>query len=180
MRVLVTGGSGSGKSSFAEEIITGMSGDRLVYIATMIPYGYEGKLKVEKHRKMRADKEFITIERYLNLKSAEIYKNDCVIIECMSNLLANEMFEKDGAKDESVKRIIDGINYVSDKAANTVFVSNDIFRDGYVYDEETEKYIENLAVINRYILEKSDEAYEIVCGIPIKLKGAGECLKLLR
>ena len=70
MRVLVTGGSGSGKSSFAEEIITGMSGDRLVYIATMIPYGYEGKLKLQNHIKIWAHKYFITFDIYLILKPA--------------------------------------------------------------------------------------------------------------
>lgn len=62
---------------------------------------------------MRAEKQFETIECYTNLKavrlpSASIDGKDsrgslgqeCVVLlECMSNLLANEMYSEDGAKE---------------------------------------------------------------------------------
>ena len=41
MLTLIIGGSGSGKSSFGEELAQ-KSNSKLYYLATMIPYGDEG------------------------------------------------------------------------------------------------------------------------------------------
>lgn len=65
---LVTGGSGSGKSAYAEQCILDFGGTRRVYIATMQPFGAEGQARIARHRKMRAAKKFSTIECYTNLK----------------------------------------------------------------------------------------------------------------
>ena len=48
MLTLIIGGSGSGKSSFGEELAQ-KSNSKLYYLATMIPYGDEGKRRVERH-----------------------------------------------------------------------------------------------------------------------------------
>ena len=42
---LVTGGSGSGKSAYAEQCILDFGGTRRVYIATMQPFGAEGQAR---------------------------------------------------------------------------------------------------------------------------------------
>ena len=69
---LVTGGSGSGKSAYAEQCILDFGGTRRVYIATMQPFGAEGQARIARHRKMRAAKKFSTIECYTNLKEVEL------------------------------------------------------------------------------------------------------------
>ena len=59
MLAVITGGSGSGKSEYAESVATSLAKrDRLplYYIATMRPFGAEGKWRVERHRKLRAGK----------------------------------------------------------------------------------------------------------------------------
>ena len=59
MLVLIIGGSGSGKSAYAEDYITKLSKDcRKYYIATMQVYDEEGQKKVFKHQKMRDGKGF--------------------------------------------------------------------------------------------------------------------------
>ena len=45
MMVLVTGGSGSGKSAFAEDRVLSFGDAKRVYIATMQPFDEEGKKK---------------------------------------------------------------------------------------------------------------------------------------
>ena len=69
MMEVVTGGSGSGKSAYAEQKICGLQQGtgRLYYIATMYPYGSETERKIEKHRWMRAGKGFRTLEWYTGL-----------------------------------------------------------------------------------------------------------------
>ena len=67
MMELVTGGSGSGKSAYAENAVC-QSRRRLqekekreiplYYIADMFPYGRETEEKIENHRRMRAGKGF--------------------------------------------------------------------------------------------------------------------------
>lgn len=69
---LVTGGSGSGKSAYAEQCILDFGGTRRVYIATMQPFGAEGQARIARHRKMRVAKQFSTIECYTNLKEVEL------------------------------------------------------------------------------------------------------------
>ena len=170
MLALIIGGNGSGKSEFAENMALNLSKQNLIYLATMIPYGREGTERVEKHKKMRRDKGFKTIEKYTGLKKLTLKQESTVLLECMSNLLANEMFENDGAGDKSVEEIIIGIDNLINCTENTVIVSNDIFGDGINYDGKTREYINNLGLINRYISLKADMIYEIVCGIPIVIK----------
>ena len=76
MMELVTGGSGSGKSAYAENAVC-QSRRRLqekekreiplYYIADMFPYGRETEEKIENHRQMRAGKGFHTLEWYQDL-----------------------------------------------------------------------------------------------------------------
>ena len=62
--ILIIGGSGSGKSACAEEYAAALSEDsRRYYIATMRVNNNEGQAKVERHKRMRRDKGFNTIEQ---------------------------------------------------------------------------------------------------------------------
>ena len=53
---VVTGGSGSGKSAFAEQCILDCQGNKRIYIATMYPFDEESHRKIARHRAMRAEK----------------------------------------------------------------------------------------------------------------------------
>ena len=102
MITLIMGGSGSGKSAYSEDYVLTQAGKSLkYYIATMQIYDAEGQRKVERHRKLRAGKGFITIEQPTDIAEAvsgingETGKNSVALLECMSNLVANEMFSGD-------------------------------------------------------------------------------------
>ena len=56
MFVTVTGGSGSGKSAFAEEQILKFPEKNRLYIATMVCFDEESRQRVKRHRKMRKEK----------------------------------------------------------------------------------------------------------------------------
>ena len=95
MLIVVTGVSGSGKSEYAEQICCRLSGDRKkYYIATMQPYGEEGKKRILRHHRLRSGKGFETIEQYMHISEAaqRISNKPVVLLECMYNLLANECF----------------------------------------------------------------------------------------
>ncbi len=170
---LVIGGSGSGKSEYAETRAAQLHdkyGGTLVYAAAMRAYDDEARKKIARHRQNRAGKGFVTLERYTNLKSAEIPKNSVVLLECVSNLLANEMYSEDGAGDNAAQEIVEALSMLKNKCRGFVAVTNDVFSDGKKYSSETEKYIRALAEINRRAALIADRVTEVFYSIPVTIK----------
>ena len=96
------------------------------------------------------------------------------MLECMSNLTANEIYQEGGAGDNTVKAILNGIHHLLEQAGNLVVVTNEVFSDGITYDPETEKYLEKLGAINCQMAQIADTVTEVVYGIPIFHKKTGE------
>ena len=170
MLTIVTGGSGSGKSAFAEDKVLAFGEAQRVYIATMHPFDEESHKRIERHRKMRAGKGFETVECYTGLKDVKLPSGCVVLLECMSNLVANEMFEEQGAHEQTVKDIISGIDELVRQAAHVLIVTNEIFSDAVVFDKEMASYLEYLGKINQAVALRADEVVEVVYGIPVYQK----------
>ena len=180
MVTLILGGSGSGKSAFAEDyIIKHNNGGKTYYLATMQSGDDpETRKRIERHRMMRKEKGFLTIEQPYAIWDCldRIDRDSAILLEDLSNLLANEMFLKkrltviEEPEEEIEEEIENGITALSNHSANLVIVSNNIFEDGIEYDEETKRYMKALGELNRRIAGFSDEVYEVVCGIPIMIK----------
>jgi len=170
MIVLVTGGSGCGKSTWAEKLVASLPWEKRVYIATMQVYDEESVLRVARHRSQRADKGFRTIECEKDLASADIEEGSIVLLEDLVNLMANEMF--DGG---DVGRIVPALEELAKKCRHLVMVTNDVFSDGIQYAESTQEYLQNLAHINRAAAQLADHVVEVVYSIPVALKGELPC-----
>ena len=109
MIFLLTGGAACGKSSYAEQLALRLGSPRY-YIASMQPYGEEGELRIRRHRAMRAGKGFQTIERYTDLQGLELPEKDAVVLlECLCNLTANEMFSPEAEGSDCVERVLSGV-----------------------------------------------------------------------
>ncbi len=191
MMELVTGGSGSGKSAYAESVICGKhrllcettENAPLYYIADMVPYGRETEKKIEAHRKMRAGKGFATLEWYVDLPgkisapdSPEL-KGSCVLLECVSNLTANEMYEPAGAQNtggDTPESVIKGVRMLKERCAHLVVVTNDVFRESVPDSEEMTAYKDNLGMINRALAEMADRVTEVVSGVPVCIKSGSD------
>lgn len=174
MIILVTGGSGSGKSEFAENMAVSLKKDELIYIATMYPYDDECKKKINRHLNMRKEKKFKTIECFTNLKSLKLNHGSTVLLDCISNVISNEMFNDDGAKENSVREILDGIRNLNTMCQNLIIVADEFYSDGVEYDKETERFIEYSARICSEIAKDADKVIEVVYGIPIFIKGGND------
>ena len=176
MMTLIIGGSGSGKSAYAEDYMVSISEDRKkYYIATMQIYDEEGKRKVERHRMLRGGKGFSTIEQPVDIgKAAEKMEAEdrTALLECVSNLTANEMFsgEVPGTEEVITEKIVGGIAVLNRELTHLVIVSNNVFEDGNVYNKTTMAYIRAMGRINQKLAEMADEVVEVVVGIPIVIK----------
>ena len=183
MLTLVLGGAASGKSEYAEALVLRCGLPRY-YLATMQVYGEEGRRKVERHRQLRKGKGFATIERTTRVDLAEPEAGATVLLECMTNLAANEMFSGEGQEDaaggreqgpgetETVigSRILEDVERLYAKCRNLVIVTGEVASDGISYDESTESYIRLLQRVNCSLCQQAEEAYEVVYTIPVCLK----------
>lgn len=178
MVIFITGGSGSGKSEYAEQRAVERKEQRsdtqtaeLIYVATMEAQDAESRNRIERHRKMRAEKKFTTRECYTHLEELKVGKQEVVLLECLSNLTANEMFSSKGRKDSVVSAIKQGLCHVMEQSRDLIVVGNNVFEDGVQYDETTKQYLRQMAELHHFLAELADEVIEVVCGIPVFWKG---------
>jgi len=182
MITLIYGGSASGKSAFAEQTVMDLlpEGPKY-YIATMQVYGEEGKRRVKRHVQLRAGKGFQTIECPVDLTSCLPRLKDAreaaILLECVSNLAANEMFDSRQSPDDAPKdpetvtrKITDEIQTVCSQVKHAVIVTNNIFEDGTTYAKETAAYMQCLGAVNRYLAQLADNVIEVIAGMPVTLK----------
>ena len=196
MLYIVTGGSGSGKSEYAEQIAVqcrNRNGGTLWYLATMRIWDDEGRKRVERHRRMRAAKGFETIERYTGLETLELREKfeepnpagldaerktdslkhweSCQVAQksvLLLECMSNLVLNEFYDQENGAQeRILQGIKRLQKQCHDLIIVTNEIFSDGVTYDSESERYIELLGRINRELGQMADSMTEVVYGIPL-------------
>lgn len=162
--ILVSGENSSGKSIFAEEIVSKLSGKRY-YIATMIPKTADNYVRIEKHKRQREGLGFTTLELPYSLSNETIESGSVILLEDVSNLLANNIFEKGKGVDE----VFDDITALSEKCKVVAVTISGIENNNY--DEETAMYIDNLNAINQKLYHEALIVVKMVNGQPVYEKG---------
>jgi adenosylcobinamide kinase/adenosylcobinamide-phosphate guanylyltransferase len=170
MRILLTGGSGCGKSTFAERLARELPAPRY-YLATMRPFEAESRAKIARHQQQRADAGFVTIERETQIGGVDLPARGTVLLECMCNLLANEMFDDSGNERDVYDTIRADILALEQQCDTLIVVTNEVGSDGGDYGAGTARYIETLGRLNCALANRFDAVVELVCGIPLVLKG---------
>ena len=163
--ILVCGANSSGKSLYAEELVSRTRGPRY-YIATMLRNFEENHARIEKHQKQRAHLNFQTLEMPYELKSAQIPGNAVVLLEDVSNLLANVIFDKKGEPEQVLEEILD----LQGRCETLIAVSISGLRDEG-YGGETAAYIQALNHINEELFACSQVMIEMQDREPIYRKG---------
>lgn len=177
MITLIIGGSGSGKSAYAESLFDHFTGKKY-YLATMQVYDAEAQRKVDRHRRNRAGKGFQTVEQPTDIGKLQLErKTACayacgLLLECMSNLVANEMFQ--GGMQLGAEAVADKVAAETVRLAGEfdefVVVTNQVFEDGIDYGESTMAYLRALGLVNCRLAAQADRVVEVVAGIPVVIK----------
>ena len=195
MIILVLGTQKSGKSLLAEELCLALGDSEKYYLATMRVMDHEGALRVEKHRKQRAGKGFVTIERGREItgavKDMAHPEAATVLLECVSNLVGNELFENPVWREademhenpmrhgtdteetfESPMRdgmgakhfadvIMDEIGKLAGAVHHLVIVSSVYPLSDPGYDADTIRYVTYLHAVNERLKALADEVREL-------------------
>ena len=170
MLTLVLGGAASGKSGYAESLVLKTALPRY-YLATMQVWDAECAARVEKHRQMRAEKQFETLECPLHLGTVRLPARGTALLEDLGNLVANELYSPGGAGKHTAEAVLAGLERLAAGCDNLIVVSNEVFSGGADYAGDTGRYLKALAQVNNALAARADHVVRVVCGIPVYYKG---------
>lgn len=165
---LVLGGVRSGKSRFAENLVS-KSAKNAIYIATAEITDVDLQSRIEEHQNRR-DKTWKTIEAPIAISSSlELFNQNhiTVLIDCLSVWLNNLMVHGHNIKNltdgliETLRSLHCGCVLVSSEVGFGILPENRLGRD----------YCDQLGLLNQKIAAIADNVYLVVAGIPLKLKG---------
>lgn len=177
--ILVTGGARSGKSSFGEGLLCEM--DKVLYIATSIPFDEEMKERVKIHRESRKS-DWDTLECYKDFNNNLLNKvNDYngIILDCITIMVSNIILEecKDYTNDEfnlAEKKVINEVKsliaILKKFNGKVVLVTNEV---GFsvVPENKLARYFRDIAGrVNQLIAKECSDVYLVVASIPLKIK----------
>jgi adenosylcobinamide kinase/adenosylcobinamide-phosphate guanylyltransferase len=166
---LVLGGARSGKTSFAEQLAL-RSGTKPAYLATAEALDAEMRDRVASHQASRAAR-FATLEEPLALSDALLEaadRHDVILVDCLTLWITNLLMAN-----EDVASAVTELGRTLGEITNSkvILVSNEVGL-GIVPDNAMARTFRDLAgSAHQRLAEICDDAYFIVAGLPITLKG---------
>lgn len=174
--ILITGGSRSGKSAFAQKRAEALSGPR-AYIATCPVIDPEMEERIAKHREARRGKGWVTIEETVDLagviRRAGTYR--MLLVDCLTLWINNLLYEAEKrggifTEEAAANRCRELIDACGAFGGTVIFVTNELGM-GIVPDNETARRFRDIAGrCNQEIAAAADTVTLVVSGIPLHLK----------
>ena len=174
MKIFISGGCKNGKSTLAENCAVSLAaGGPLYYIATMIPYDDEDRLRIARHIEARADKDFITIERGRDIAGllADCDPEGTYLLDSVTALLSNEMFPGPEPDMDAGSRVAAQLAEFAAGVKHAVFVSDFIYSSAEQYGDLTVEYCKALALCDRTLAAACDAVAEVCAGTAVMYKG---------
>lgn len=122
-------------------------------------------------RKMRAQKQFETLECPLHLDRLALPGRGTVLLEDLGNLVANELYSPGGAGKHTAEAVLAGLERLAAGCDHLIVVSNEVFSGGADYAGDTDQYLLALAQVNNAFAARADNVCRVVCGLPVYYKG---------
>jgi adenosylcobinamide kinase/adenosylcobinamide-phosphate guanylyltransferase len=174
--ILVTGGTRSGKSGYAQERGEQLGGRRC-FIATCVPADAEMQERVSKHRRMRDSKDWETIEEPLQLVTSlaennnyQVYLVDCLTLwvqNIMLDCLKNGVPCQESHVEQEALRLID---QAKSAPGTVILVSGEVGCGIVPENEVARKFRDLVGSCNQKIAALADEVILVSCGLPLFLK----------
>jgi len=173
---LVTGGSRSGKSAFAQRLAEATDGPR-AYIATCPVTDPEMEERIEKHRNSRRASGWETIEETLDLagaiRRATAYR--VLLVDCLTLWVNNLLYQAEGrgvvfTEEDTAARCREVIDACGAFPGTIIFVTNELGM-GIVPENRTARQFRDYAGrCNQMMAQAAGTVAFVVSGIPLMLK----------
>ena len=166
--ILITGGSRSGKSSYAEQLALSLS-ENPVYLATARIWDEEFRDRVRRHQERRGPQwTYIEEEKQLSLHDLS---GRVVVIDCLTLWSTNFFFDLDSDVDAALDALKAEFDRFTDQDATFLFVTNEIGMGGVSDNTVQRRFTDLQGWMNQYVASHADEVILMVSGIPMKIKG---------
>ena len=174
--VLITGGSRSGKSDYAQKLAESLTGKKL-FIATCPVTDDEMARRIRKHREKRSAAHWETMEEPLNV--ARLLRNatgyNVYLIDCLTLWVNNVMYKaseenREISEDEIVTRCEDLLAACRDVDGTVIIVTNEVGSSIVPENRLARHYRDLIGRCNQVVAGKSDTVTLVVCGLPLNLK----------
>jgi adenosylcobinamide kinase/adenosylcobinamide-phosphate guanylyltransferase len=166
---LVLGGARSGKSRYAESLITALP-PPFVYIATAEAGDAEMAERIAVHRSRRGA-AWQTIEAPHDLADAlsTVATGTPVLLDCLTLWLSNRMLAKADLKDD-LDAEIDRLEEAFNRVGPVVMVANEV-GSGIVPDNALARRFRDLqGALNQRLAARADQVVLMVAGLPLIVK----------
>ena len=175
MIYLITGGTRSGKSRYAEALARHFGSERVSYLATLAPHDDEMRRRIARHQQRRPETWQTVESSNLSAAVAEA-KHDTLLIDCLSGFVSNVLLESEEAGEEAaVNTVLDAVAEVLETlqvSNKTVIVVTNEVGDGVVPAYPLGRwYRDALGLANQRVATVADAVSLVTVGIPQTLKG---------
>ncbi|AVM51698.1 adenosylcobinamide kinase /adenosylcobinamide-phosphate guanylyltransferase [Bacteroides zoogleoformans] len=165
--ILITGGSHSGKSAYAEKLALCLS-PTPVYLATARIWDEEFRERVARHQQRRGA-EWTNIEEEKELSRHRL-EGKVVLIDCVTLWCTNFFFDLNADVDRALATAKEEFNRFTEQEATFIFVTNEIGMGGVSENKLQQKFTDMQGWMNQYIASRADEVILMVAGIPMQVK----------
>ena len=166
-RILVLGGSASGKSLWAEKVIADAVGQK-IYFATAQPFDDELRSKITLHKQRRGDEWKLIESPFTDGKEFQNFGPDCVVLfECLSTWLGNLMYANLNLTDIIPEFLIN----LNSTPAKVLIVSVEVGLGVIPAEKENRKFVQIIGELNQKNAAQADGVVLISAGLPLILKG---------
>lgn len=166
--ILITGGSRSGKSSYAEQLALSMSG-KPVYLATARIWDEEFRERVRRHQERRGP-QWTNIEEEKYLSRHDV-SGRVVVVDCLTLWSTNFFFDLESDVDRALDALKAEFDRFTDQDATFLFVTNEIGMGGTSDNALQRRFTDLQGWMNQHVAARADEVILMVSGIPVKIKG---------
>ena len=168
--IVVTGGSRSGKSVYAETYarrLADAKGVGLVYIATAVAFDAEMQTRIEEHQ-LRRGSEWANLHAPLALAET-LYASDgqgVCLVDCLTIWLNNLIFS-----DMDISTATEGLlTAIADRQDPVIFVTNEVGSGIVPENALARRFRDEAGRLNQKVAAIADEVYVSISGIPMQLK----------
>ena len=166
--ILITGGSRSGKSSYAEQMALALSPEP-VYMATARIWDEEFRERVRRHQARRGP-QWTNIEEEKQLSRHDL-TGRVVLVDCLTLWATNFFFDLGSDVDRALEAVKAEFDRFTAQDATFLVVTNEIGMGGTSDNEIQRKFTDLQGWMNQYVASRADEVILMVSGIPVKIKG---------
>ena len=181
--ILITGGARSGKSRLAEQFAA-KQGDNVLYIATSIVTDDEMAQRIAIHQQTRSaawqtHEGFSRLGNVIRERGAQ---HDAIMLECITTMITNLMFENTGdipaeemdfvALENKINLQIEQLIEGCQQCPCPVYIVTNEVGFGIVPENLLARRSRDIAGrVNQRLAAFADEVYLVVSGIELKMKG---------